>query len=374
MKKIFLLFLSICYSQNVFAAAIPITYNITMDYNAITDQFENARITGGIASVITVNGSYPIQIDTAKDGIEGRNYGSVIGFTDALAFTVLRRTSSFFDLSLVNQNDNKYKVLSKNQLIRSYVNLFYNDGRSAYISSNYGCNIVTPYYTSSQQIVASANRDCSGNTTAMFVQRGGTFGGSRMSYFFDLNNNIKRYLSNPATKVGDYTGSVVYTGDSIVLWVNGGGFGPNTESYTFNFTINKKLELTSINFPNGKISTFNVKKTGSNYIGNSALNFNVDGVFNFSNKLNFQLTSANTINNKLVLRNGSHDIFYTANLINITTGKKEVFNSNNQMQQFNISSNNQFQGLFDFNFISPVANTPNGNYSDQLTMMVSIEL
>ncbi|WIG83680.1 hypothetical protein KFZ68_17480 [Photobacterium damselae] len=368
--KIFYLLIFFTWSVNIWAGARPVTYNITMDYNAITNRFENARITGGSNSRISVNGSYPIEINTAKDGIVGLQYGQVLdSYIDNL-FLVLKRRYSNFNLFLVNKNNPSYKVEMDNQLVRSYVDLYYNRGVIYGSSQNSGCNFVTSYYTSNQQVIANNKIPCSGGTIPMKVIAGGTFGGSAMDYLFDYNNNIKRYLNNPATKVGEYTGSVTYTGDSVVNLNN----QVNTEAYTFNFTINKVASLNAINFPNGKISNINVKKINSNFVGNSELNFNVNGVFNFDNKLNFQLTSANTINDKLILKNGNNSIPYNVKLTNITTGKQKLFTQSGQVQSLNISSNDQFQGVLGFSFSVPSSDTPNGNYSDQLTMIVSLDI
>ncbi len=368
--KIFYLLIFFTWSINVWADARPITYNVSIDYNAITNRFENARITGGTNSRITVNSTYPIEINTAKDGIVGLQYGQVLNSYNNRLFLVLKRLYSNFNLTLTNKINPIYKVEMNNQLVRSYVDLFYNTGLSISNSRNFGCHFVTPTYTSNQQIIATNTVNCSGYTLAMGVQAGGTFNNSAMDYLFDYNNNVKRYLSNPATKIGEYVGSVTYTGDTVINLDN----QVNTESYTFNFTINKIASLNAINFPNGKISNIIVKKINSNFVGNSELNFNVNGVFNFDNKLNFQLTSANTINDKLILKNGNNSIPYNVKLTNITTGKQKLFTQSGQVQSLNISSNDQFQGVLGFSFSVPSSDTPNGNYSDQLTMIVSLDI
>ncbi|HIF9373517.1 TPA: hypothetical protein ACX6RV_001375 [Photobacterium damselae] len=369
--KIFYLLIFFTWSINVLAAARPITYNVSMDYNAITDRFENARITGGSNSRISVNGSYPIEINTNKDGINGLKYGAVLDTgNESDPWLVLNRTYSLFDLSLINKKYPSYKFTIQNQLVRSYVNLLYNTGSYSDGGQNNGCNFVTMQYTSNQQIRATNKSPCRGNTSVMVVQASGTFDYSAMDYIFDFNNKAREFLRNPASKIGEYVGSVTYNGDSVVNWFN----RVNTESYTFNFTINKVASLNAINFPNGKISNIIVKKINSNFVGNSELNFNVNGVFNFDNKLNFQLTSANTINDKLILKNGNNSIPYNVKLTNITTGKQKLFTQSGQVQSLNISSNDQFQGVLGFSFSVPSSDTPNGNYSDQLTMIVSLDI
>ncbi|MCG3845837.1 hypothetical protein [Photobacterium damselae] len=373
--KIFYLLIFFTWSINAWAGGRPITYNVTMDYNAITNQFENARISGGANSQILVNGSYPIEITTAKDSIAGLSYSQAGNGNQQIS---LRRRDSLFNLQLTNIDNNFYKFEVNNILSFSSIALFGLGSNVGYFSENsfnHGCAAVNSPLYGPLSIQASGVSPCSGDTYQI-IMNGDAFSytikatDGVMRYYFDFNNNIKRYLHNPSSKIGKYTGTVTYTGDSVFSRV-GGAF---TESYTFNFTINKVSTLTSINFPNGKVSNMNVKKINSNFIGNSELNFNVNGVFNIDNKLNFQLTSANTINDKLILKNGNNSIPYNVKLTNITTGKQKLFTQSGQVQSLNISSNDQFQGVLGFSFSVPSSDTPNGNYSDQLTMIVSLNI
>ncbi|CEO41867.1 hypothetical protein [Photobacterium kishitanii] len=370
MKIIIVLLLTLYSSSNVYAAR-PITYNVTIDYNSVSNQFENARIIGGASSNIQVNnGAAPIVISTAKDSITGLTYSQAGSGNQQIS---LRRSYSLFDFLLSNNENGFYHLIVNNTLSQSVLDV--SNGGESYFNDryfNHGCSLVSQN-TKYLQIITNGNSPCSGDTTQYNTTVFDTLisaGQTRMIYYFDVNNSIKKYLSNPATKVGKYTGSVTYNGDSVYSRV-GGTF---SEYYIFNFTINKLKLLTSINFPNGKISNLAIKKVGSNYQGKSQLNFNIDGVFNYSNKFNFQLTSANGVDNKLSLRNGSNNIFYNVSLTNLTTGKTELFKTNNEIQNFDIASNDNFQGLLGFDFIAPISSTPNGNYSDQLTMIVSLNI
>ncbi|MCG3812214.1 hypothetical protein I3260_08185 [Photobacterium damselae] len=372
--KIFYLLIFFTWSINVWAAR-PITYNVTMDYNSVTKQFENARISGGANSRILVNGIYPIEITTAKDSIIGLSYSQAGNGNQQIS---LRRGYSLFNFQLTNVENNFYRFDVNNILSFSSIALV---GLGSLVnqfkehSFNNGCAAVNSPLYGPLSIQASGVSPCSGDTYQVNMNSDSFSHAIQpadgvMRYYFDFNNNIKKYLNNPSSKIGRYIGTVTYTGDSVFSRV-GGAF---TESYTFNFTINKVSTLTSINFPNGKISNINVKKINSNFVGNSELNFNVNGVFNFDNKLNFQLTSANTINDKLILKNGNNSIPYNVKLTNITTGKQKLFTQSGQVQSLNISSNDQFQGVLGFSFSVPSSDTPNGNYSDQLTMIVSLDI
>ncbi len=373
--KIFFLLIFFTWSINVWAGGRPITYNVTMDYNAVTNQFENARISGGANSRVLVNGIYPIEITTAKDSIVGLTYAQAGNGNSQIS---LRRRDSLFNFQLTNIDNNFYKFEVNNILSFSSIALIGLGDSIGYFtdnSFNHGCAAVNSPLRGPLSIQASGISPCSGNTfqIAMYgysysyiIQPSDGI----MRYYFDFNNNIKRYLSNPSTKIGKYIGTVTYTGDSVFSRV-GGDF---TEHYTFNFTINKVSTLTSIDFPNGKISNINVKKINSNFVGNSELNFNVNGIFNFDNKLNFQLTSVNTIDDKLILKDGNNLIPYNVKLTNITSGKQKLFTQSGQVQSLNISSNDQFQGVLGFSFSVPSSDTPNGNYSDQLTMIVSLDI
>ncbi|UKA12075.1 hypothetical protein [Photobacterium damselae] len=378
--KIFYLLIFFTWSINVWAGARPITYNVSMDYNAITDQFENARITGGVNSNIIVNSSVPIKITTAKDGVIGLNYRQAGNGNQQIS---VYRQYSLFNLTLQNVVNSYYKVTSSNILASSRLNVLTESGVNygVFGGFNNGCqysnigqdsflngNLLITSFPNSQCVsqTAQINTAASNITFNHIIQPSET----AMEYNFDINNNIKSYLRNSAAKIGKYIGSVTYRGDSVFSRV-GGAF---TESYTFNFTINKVASLNAINFPNGKISNIIVKKINSNFVGNSELNFNVNGVFNFDNKLNFQLTSANTINDKLILKNGNNSIPYNVKLTNITTGKQKLFTQSGQVQSLKISSNDQFQGVLGFSFSVPSSDTPNGNYSDQLTMIVSLDI
>ncbi|PSU89907.1 hypothetical protein C0W42_08955 [Photobacterium kishitanii] len=370
MKNFIVLLLTLYSSSNIYAAR-PITYNVTIDYNSVTDQFENAKIIGGANSSIQVNsGSAPIVIRTAKDSITGLTYSQAGSGNHQVA---VRRAYSLFNFGLSNVDNNFYHMVVNNTLHHSFLDAS-NYGTSFWFNDEYfnnGCSLVSKD-NYNLQILTNGSRPCNGQTTQLVTSTSTPIAVSQtsMEYYFDIDNNIKRYLHNPATKVGRYTGSVTYNGDSVYSRV-GGAF---SEYYTFIFTVNKLKLLTSINFPNGKISNLAIKKVGNNYQGKSQLNFNIDGVFSFSNKLNFQFTSANGIDNKLSLRNGSNNIFYNVSLTNLTTGKTELFKTNNEIQNFDIASNDNFQGLLGFNFTAPISSTPNGNYSDQLTMIVSLDI
>lgn len=367
-KAISIIYL-LLFSVDVLADAIPITYNITMDYNSITDQFENINATGGSFIDVSTNGNFPIGININKDGVIGL-IPSVAGSGNSQLG--LRRTYSDFSFNLHHRNESGLNINVDAFLYFSVLRLggitsFFND---ALVNNN--CEHVQSN-ANEMRITASFGKNCSGNTIQYNPSdTNRPIPSGTMEFGFDMRENIRTTLRNPRYKAGDYVGSVTYTGDSAFSRVG----GSMTESYTFNFTIRKIKQLNSLIFPRGTEANFVVNKYGDQYMGTSELFFIVDGVFNSSDKLRFSFTSANNRNNKFNLKHISAEklIPYNIELIDLKVGRSIAFNKNKEVKYVPNSSENIFNGKLNFNFSVNERDVDVGIFSDQLTLIVALDI
>lgn len=371
LNKALVVFL-IIFHADAFADVRPMTYTIRMDYNSVTDQFENVNATGSASIRVITTGQWPINISVEKDGITGRPVYDILG---SKQYGLHRYYSDFsFFLRYREENNAGLSFIVKGYLDESILKHtptgIYND--VAIINNN--CKLVqsTNHITWPLIIQAINGAGCNGRTLDYDSQSNSHFDGSSMTFGFDLFNEIKNHLSRPDYKAGEYVGSITYTGDSIEARVG----GHPLESYTFNFVITKKKQLTSFNFPMGMNANFIVNRYGSQYVGTSELLFNVDGVFNSSDKLRFSFSSANSQGGKFNLKHSTADKFipYDVNLIDLKVGRPIVFNTQNESKQISNSSENIFNGKFNFNFSVNTGSVNIGDYSDRLTILVSLDL
>lgn len=355
------------FQTEALADARPITYNITMDYNSVTNQFENAKVTGSSTVQISTSGYWPIQISMQKDGVAGLIPSEAGGGNHQIA---IQRSYSDFNFTLRNVVEEGLSIPVVGFLNLSEINHSF----SSLIRSGWSNNCAEVDFTQTRIWIRAVNgAGCNGKTHDMTPSDSNQpISLSSMSFGFDLHDQIRRHLSQPNYKAGDYVGSIVYTGDSIISRVG----GRMTESYTFNFVVTKKKQLVGFDFPNGMVTNFEVNKYGSDYVGTAALHFNIDGVFNVSDKLRFTFNSANSRQGKLNLKHVSADKFipYNVELVDLKVGRPILFNAQNESKLISNTSDNKLNGKFNFNFRTNANDIVSGDYSDRLTIMVALDI
>lgn len=366
LNKLLIVFF-IFFQMKALADARPITYTITMDYNSVTNQFENVKATGSATVRATTTGYWPIEIRMQKDGITGLTSSEAGGGNQQIA---LKRTYTDFDFELHHRNNSGLKIPVRAYLDESVA--FYGLTYPFYNEENHNCAAI-PYSDAKLEIRATNGSGCNGKTSDYNVtSMGERFTNSSMYFGFDTLNQIKNSLRQPSYKLGDYIGSVRYTGDSVFSRVG----GRMTESYTFNFVITKTKQLASFDFPSGMVTNFTVSKYGNQYIGTSELLFNVNGVFNASDKLRFSFRSANSQQGKFNLKHVTADKFipYEVELIDLKIGRPIIFNAQNETKLISNSSENILNGKFGFNFKVNADDIISGDYSDRLTILVALDI
>ncbi|MGL5267436.1 MAG: hypothetical protein ACRC9E_14655, partial [Plesiomonas shigelloides] len=333
------------FQAEALADARPMTYNITMDYNSVTNQFENAKATGSATVQVSTSGKWPIEIRMQKDGITGLNSTQAGGGNHQIA---LSRLYTDFDFELRHSVDSRLVIPMQAYLDTSG----FHYPTSSYFSNAHNNNCENVYGNSDVfYIIAKPGNGCVAKTKDFSVEdQTNIISQSFMFFGFDTLNSIRNELSKPSYKAGDYIGSVTYKGDGVKSRVG----GRVTESYTFNFVITKKRSLTSFDFPNGNVVNFVVNKHGNQHVGSAALLFNVDGVFNASDKLKFTLISANSQqgSHKLHLKHATLDKFipYNVGLVDMKVGGSIIFSAQNESKTVANSSANIFNGKLDFGF------------------------
>ncbi|AWK84044.1 hypothetical protein [Photobacterium damselae] len=362
----FLIIFFIISQTEALADARPVTYDITMDYNTVTGQFENAKIIGGTAR-LNASGYWPIQITMEKDGITGLTPSEAGGGNQQIA---LQRSYTDFNFTLVHQYEPGLTIPIRAYLDTSSLRLPFR-GHFESRAFNHNCTVRSNY----SGITISAVNGSGCNALSYDYEPENArqpIQDTSMIFNFDLFDNIRTYLNRTNYKAGNYTGSITYTGDSIVSRVN----GRMTESYTFNFNITKKKQLTGFIFPKGTNANFLVTRYGEQYIGTSELIFNVEGVFNSSDKLRFTFNSANSHNNKLSLKHATTDKFipYKIELLDLKIGRPTAFVNQNESKLISNSSENIFNGKFTFSFNVNSDSVDIGNYSDRLTIIAYLSI
>ncbi len=357
----------ILFHISVLADARPVTYNIAMDYNSVTNQFENIRATGSPTIQVTTSGYWAIEIRTQKDGVTGLNSREAGGGNQQIA---LQRTYTDFNFNLSHRVESGLTIPIRGYLHTSEVYYGFDSWFSTAINNN--CKAIQSN-SRMLRIQAVNGSGCNGKTFDYnVIDLNERISNSLMFYGFDLFDEIRTKLSQPNYKAGDYIGSVTYTGDSVFSRVG----GKMSESYTFNFVITKKKQLTGFNFPNGTVTNFTVGKYGSQYVGTSHLLFNVDGVFNASDKLRFTFSSANSRRGRFNLKHSTDDKFipYNIELVDLKVGRPILFATQNETKLISNSSENILNGKFNFNFSISSNDIVTGDYSDRLTIMVALDI
>ena len=366
-NKVFGVF-CILFHMDVLADARPVTYNITMDYNSVTNQFESIHATGSSTIQVTTSGFWPIEIRMQKDGVTGLTSSEAGGGNQQIA---LKRTYTDFDFILSHRVESGLTIPVRGYLDTSEV--YYNFASwFGGTDINNNCSAINSN-ASRFRIRGTNGSGCNGKTMDYNVRDlNQRISDSSMYFGFDLFDNIKSKLSQPNYKAGDYIGSVTYTGDSVFSRVS----GKMSESYTFNFVVTKKKQLTGFNFPNGTVSNFTVGKYGNQYVGTSQLFFNVDGVFNSSDKLRFTFNSANSRRGRFNLKHSTDDKFipYNIELVDLKVGRPILFATQNETKLISNSSENILNGKFNFNFSVSSNDIVTGDYSDRLTIMVALDI
>lgn len=357
----------ILFHISVLADARPVTYNIAMDYNSVTNQFENIRATGSPTIQVTTSGYWAIEIRTQKDGVTGLNSREAGGGNQQIA---LQRTYTDFNFNLSHRVESGLTIPIRGFLNTSEVYYGFDSWFPTAINNN--CKAIQSNIRM-LRIQAVNGSGCNGKTFDYnVIDLNERISNSLMFYGFDLFDEIRTKLSQPNYKAGDYIGSVTYTGDSVFSRVG----GKMSESYTFNFVITKKKQLTGFNFPNGTVTNFTVGKYGSQYVGTSHLLFNVDGVFNASDKLRFTFSSANSRRGRFNLKHSTDDKFipYNIELVDLKVGRPILFATQNETKLISNSSENILNGKFNFNFSISSNDIVTGDYSDRLTIMVALDI
>ncbi|MGL5377905.1 MAG: hypothetical protein ACRDAT_06420 [Cetobacterium sp.] len=366
-NKVLIVFF-ILFQMDALADARPVTYNITMDYNSVTNQFENIRATGSSTIQVSTTGFWPIEIRMQKDGVTGLTPSEAGGGNQQFA---LERSYTDFSFNLHHKIENGLSIPVRAYLDESLV--FFPLG-NFFADRAFNNNCANVQFNSQRlRIQANNGSGCNGRTYDYNpVNSSQRFSNTAMFFGFDTLDKIKSILSQPNYKAGDYIGSVTYAGDSIVSRVS----GRMTESYTFNFVITKKKQLNSFNFPNGTVTNFTVGKYGNQYVGISQLLFNVDGVFNASDKLRFTFSSANSRQGRFNLKHATDEKFipYNIELVDLKIGRPIFFTTQNETKLISNSSENILNGQFNFNFSISSNDIITGDYSDRLMIMVALDI
>ncbi|WP_039046243.1 hypothetical protein [Plesiomonas shigelloides] len=356
------------FQAEALADARPVIYNITMDYNSVANQFENIKATGSSTIQVSTSGYWPIEIRMQKDGVTGLTASEAGGGNHQIA---LKRAYTDFNFNLVHRVEDGLSIpirgyLDTSEVYYRFRNWFENT------SNNNNCERIFSNFNMFQ-IRGVNGSGCNGKTLDYIPEdKNMRISNSLMFFGFDIMDQIKSKLSQPNYKAGDYIGSVTYTGDSVFSRVD----GKMSESYTFNFVITKKKQLTGFNFPDGTVSNFTVDKYGNKYVGTSQLFFNVDGVFNASDKLRFTFSSANSRRGRFNLKHSTDDKFipYNIELVDLKVGRPILVATQNETKSMSNSSENILNGKFNFNFSVSSDDIVTGDYSDRLTIIVALDI
>lgn len=366
--KLVALLPSLFFNSLVFSDARPVTYNIYMDYNAITDTFENIRTDGTLS--VNFSGAAPYHVEHKKDGVIGLIAPEAGGGNQQVG---IRRRYSTFDITFIHKDNQGLYFTSPSGI--KYSRMWFSVLSGYYFQDNSHNGLCSSAGRFDEFYVTNnSNLNCVARTNEMSTKdlsEFPTIADGVMEYDFDLDNSIRRNLKNPNFKPGIYRASYTYSGDSVHSRVN----GRFTEKYTFNIEINKIKQLSEFTFPLGKSAEFKTVKHGGRIYGNVELPFSMSGVFAMGQKLNFTFQSSNHVDGVF---NMSHQtansrIPYSVTLINAGIGSAITYSKNNETKSVTAVANDDFSGLIKFDFDAE-ENITTGRYTDTLTIISSVEL
>ncbi|MEC4740945.1 hypothetical protein HWQ48_27060, partial [Shewanella sp. E94] len=249
---------------------VPITYNISIDYDPITNRLENDRISGGNGELFLYHAEGLIVVRNKKEAYNG----IIAAFANPPGdrFIRLSRRHSNFNIQLKGTANQSITI--KNTLIDSFMNIpvAFNGTQSE--MPGIDCRDVgAPSHGNNQPLYNAyirnnAGSDCRGassRTVSSSDRERFNLNSGAMIFSFDYDDALLTFLARPTTISGDYTGTVVFDGESITSR-GGGSF---QEQYTFNFKITKKRSLLNFSFPNSasKTADFTHQNTSQGHIG-----------------------------------------------------------------------------------------------------------
>ncbi|MEC4729156.1 hypothetical protein HWQ46_27045, partial [Shewanella sp. D64] len=264
--------ISIIFSHSTYALPTPITYNISIDYDPITNRLENGRISGGQGELFLHHANGLIVVKNKKEAYNGVYPHSSDSGNQQL---YLGRNYSNFDLTLTGVDNNHVRI--NNSLFSSLMrfNLLNTNNGGWFVGGDIDCTYVERQESGFISLYLARIRNTIGSNCRhaqtrhlSFVDNSIPFNDSgEMNFSFDYDDALLTFLARPTTISGDYIGSVMFNGESIKSRVQSDNI--YREQYTFNFKITKKRSLLNFSFPNSatKTANFTHQNTSQGHIG-----------------------------------------------------------------------------------------------------------